>query len=361
MRRKKMNVMILPVGTLCNLRCKYCYHLGGVDRKITIMSEEVLWKVISNSAEIADEVDFLWHGGEPLLAGRSFYTKALLMQREIHFRGMVRNIIQTNATLVDDAWADFLTQNNFLVGVSLDGPELINDSCRITKDGRGTYKKVIRGIRKIQERQKNVGCIALVTKFNVCHPEEVWENIRRLGIPNLALHFCSATRWGNSDEITPTAEETLDFCKKLFDLWIEDDDPSFRIRNFVNVIRADNGAKPLDCAHQSSACKFFIAVDEQGNVFPCHRFANDITKSIGHIKDQGLATILDSSKKIYAQMMALPNTCRKCRYLKACGNGCAYERLMANGSFKTRNPHCAINSGLIRYIQNWEKQQESAS
>jgi len=361
MKRKKMNVMVLPVGTSCNLACRYCYHFGKVGEKIAVMSEEVLSRVINGATEIADDVDFLWHGGEPLLAGRDFYAKALLLQKNINFRGQIKNIIQTNATLMDDTWADFLTQNNFGVGISLDGPESMNDQCRITKDGKGTFRKVVEGIKKIQARRRNVGCITLATKYNVCNPEEVWKNARELKIPNLALHFCSSTRWGNSDEITPSPQETLEFCKKLFDLWVKEDDPSFRIRNFVNVIRADNGAKPLDCAHQSSACRFFVAIDRQGNVFPCHRFANDINQSIGNVCERSLADVIDSSQKTYSQMMALPRDCKRCKSLKACGNGCAYERLMANGAFRTKSPHCEVNRKLISHIQKWERKCVGAS
>ncbi|MCX6813033.1 MAG: radical SAM protein [Candidatus Azambacteria bacterium] len=357
MKRKKMNVMILPVGVSCNLNCKYCYHSGLVNTKVEVMPENVLSRIIRGTTELADDVDFFWHGGEPLLARESFYRKALLMQKETRFTGIVRNIIQTNATLINDKWADFLTKNHFLIGVSIDGPKSLHDLCRVNKGNKGTYNEVVRGVRKIQERQRNVGCIALITRYNVCHPEEVWRNIRTLGISNLALHFCSSTRWGNSDEFMSSPKETVAFCKKLFNLWVKEDDPSFRIRNFVNVIRADNGSKPLDCAHQSNACRFFIAIDQQGNAFPCHRFANDVTKRIGNINNQELKDILDSSKEVYAEMAALPNDCKRCKHLKACGNGCAYERLIANGLFRTKHPACAINKNIIRHIQNWENKQ----
>ncbi|MEK7520960.1 MAG: radical SAM protein, partial [Patescibacteria group bacterium] len=277
-KKEKMNVMVLPVSTSCNLSCKYCYHSNEVNRKISKMSDEILRKIIVEAAELASDIDFIWHGGEPLLAGRNFYKRALFFQNEARFSGKIRNIIQSNATLIDDDWADFLSENNFLVGTSIDGPRALHNACRVNKRNGGTFSGVVGGLKKIQERKKNVGCITLITTRNVNHPEEVFKTIRELKIPNLALHFCASTSSHNSDDFIPFQENVLRFLKKLFKLWTDADDPLFRIRNFVNVIRANNGAKALDCAHQADACKFFVAIDASGNVFPCHRFSHDLTK-----------------------------------------------------------------------------------
>lgn len=354
-KRKKMNVMILPVGTSCNLACKYCYHSDEVNKKISVMPDGILRKIIRESAELANEIDFIWHGGEPLLAGKSFYEKAVSFQNETRFSGKIKNIIQTNATLIDDDWADFLTRNDFLVGVSIDGPRILHDACRVNKRECGTFIGVVDGLKKIQERKKNVGCITLITTRNVNYPEEVFRIMRELKIPNMALHFCASTFSRNSDDFIPTQKSVLRFLKKLFRLWTDADDPSFRIRNFVNVIRANNGAKALDCAHQSDACKFFVAIDAVGNVFPCHRFSHDLTKRIGNITTSNLSEILESSKGIYASMSELPANCKKCQHLAACGNGCAYERFVARGSFNSRHPNCWTNKKITSHIKRWEK------
>ena len=125
-RPTAFSTMVKPAGSACNLDCSYCYYLdkaiqyGG---KEAVMSDELLREYIRQyiTANAAPEVTFCWHGGEPLLLGLDFYKKAMAWQRDYSNGKKIVNTIQTNATLIDDRWAEFFRMNNFLVGVSLDG------------------------------------------------------------------------------------------------------------------------------------------------------------------------------------------------------------------------------------------------
>ena len=130
--------MVKPVGSACNLDCKYCYYLdkesiyGGREPR---MSDELLESYIRQYIEgnRVDTVTFTWHGGEPMLAGLDFYRRAVALQRKYACGKRIENSLQTNATLIDREWCDFLKEHNFLVGVSIDGPQSIHDGNRLDK------------------------------------------------------------------------------------------------------------------------------------------------------------------------------------------------------------------------------------
>ena len=145
------NIMLKPAGSLCNLGCAYCYYLDKADiygGKEPRMSLEMLETVIREyiAANDVPEVTFNWHGGEPLVLGLDFYRKAMELERKYADGKTVFNTLQTNGTLLTSEWADFLRENRFLVGISIDGPRDIHDKYRKDKGGAGTFDKVIHGI-----------------------------------------------------------------------------------------------------------------------------------------------------------------------------------------------------------------------
>ena len=145
------NIMLKPAGSLCNLKCSYCYYLdkaeiyGGREPRMT---DEMLEHFIREyiSANEVEDVTFNWHGGEPLLMGMDFYRKALEYERKYAEGKKIHNTIQTNGILLDDEWCRFLRDNDFLVGISIDGPEDVHDRYRRDRGGAPTFRKVIRGV-----------------------------------------------------------------------------------------------------------------------------------------------------------------------------------------------------------------------
>ena len=143
-------VMAKPVGALCNLDCSYCYYLEKEElyreRKTNRMTEDLLEKFTDEyiHSQTTPEVLFTWHGGETLLRGIDFYKKAILYQKKYAGGRLVANSIQTNGILLNDEWCRFFKDNNFLVGISIDGPEHIHDRYRKDKGGRGTFSRVMR-------------------------------------------------------------------------------------------------------------------------------------------------------------------------------------------------------------------------
>ena len=144
---KAFNIMMKPAGSLCNLDCCYCYYLdkadiyGGHEPK---MSEDMLEKAVKSYIEANDieEVTFNWHGGEPLVMGLDFYRKAVELQQKYAGGKIVHNTLQTNGTLIPPEWADFFRENDFLIGISIDGPADIHDKFRKDKGGQNTFRRV---------------------------------------------------------------------------------------------------------------------------------------------------------------------------------------------------------------------------
>lgn len=179
MHLKPFNILIKPVSGNCNLSCEYCYYLnkshnGNVNSK---MNESILRTMIDKylSENPAHEVCFIWQGGEPLLAGLSFFEKVIYYQQKFNVKNkIIKNIIQTNATLINNKWASFLKKNNFLVGVSLDGPEHIHDIYRKNNLHAGSFINVMKGIRKLQDFRVDVNILCTVNNFNYLYPDEVY-------------------------------------------------------------------------------------------------------------------------------------------------------------------------------------------
>ena len=149
-------VMVKPVGSICNLACDYCYYQEKgkfyPEAKNQILSEELLERFIAQymACQTMGEVLFTWHGGEPLMRPLSFYQKALALQRKYAQGRQVANCLQTNGTLLTDEWCRFFRENNFLIGLSIDGPQDIHDHYRRNKQGLPSYYKVRKGIELLK-------------------------------------------------------------------------------------------------------------------------------------------------------------------------------------------------------------------
>ena len=180
------NIMLKPAGSLCNLGCAYCYYLDKADiygGKEPRMDEEMLETVIREyiAANDVPEVTFNWHGGEPLVLGLDFYRKAMDLERKYADGKTVFNTLQTNGTLLTPEWADFLRENHFLVGISIDGPRDIHDKYRKDKGGTGTFDKVLHGIQLLRAHGVEFNTMSTVNKVSEGRGLEVYRFLQSIG------------------------------------------------------------------------------------------------------------------------------------------------------------------------------------
>ena len=180
------NIMIKPAGSLCNLDCKYCYYLdkaeiyGGKEPRMT---EAMLEKVVQEyiSANGVPEVTFNWHGGEPLVLGLDFYRKALEFEKKYADGKVIHNTIQTNGTLLNREWARFFHDNNFLVGISLDGPKDIHDKYRKDKGGFPTFDRVMSGLNILKGEGVEFNTMSTVNHASEGRGLETYLFLREVG------------------------------------------------------------------------------------------------------------------------------------------------------------------------------------
>lgn len=169
-------VMAKPAGARCNLRCTYCYYLEKSNlypaAPAQTMSDELLERFIRDyiAAQAGDAVSFAWHGGETLLRSRDFYRRVIELQRRYADGRQIDNSIQTNGTLLDDAWCEFFRENGWLVGISLDGPPEAHDLYRRDRQGGPTFEAVMRGVALLQKHGVEWNALAVVNRRNADDP-----------------------------------------------------------------------------------------------------------------------------------------------------------------------------------------------
>lgn len=168
--------IVKPVNGMCNLSCSYCYTYRlkqcAVENRMRL---EILKAMIDFFCREQDDIEFIWHGGEPLLAGLDFYRKAVEFQGIWKQQGKkIANFLQTNATLITPEWIRFFVENNFFVGVSLDGPKEVHDQVRHYPNGKGSYDDVIRGINLLHQAVIFNGIICGISTVNHLFPKEIF-------------------------------------------------------------------------------------------------------------------------------------------------------------------------------------------
>lgn len=237
------------------------------------------------------------------------------------------------------------------MSTSVDGYQEAHDANRVYASGSGTHARVLKSISMWRGNGKSIGAVSLVTKASVGHPVKFFEQLKTSGITSCNFHFCSQDE-KNSIETIPDREETARFFKTIFDLWMKDDNPNFPIRNFRNVLRSFCGGKPLDCNSNIDGCWGFIAITANGDVYPCHRYVGRDNFRIGNVLETSLLDIYNDAKITYQEFCSLDEKCEICEWLKVCGNGCAIERFIMKGCFKTTDPECSLKKELFEYIKN---------
>lgn len=274
----QVTLMIKPVGALCNLDCAYCYYLptkevyAGREHRMGLDTLESVFAGFLPAA--GDEVTIVWQGGEPTLAGLAFFEKAVEFQKKYARPGQrIANALQTNATLIDDAWAGFLGAKKFLVGVSVDGPPHLHDRYRLTNAGAGSHDAVMAGLRRLQQHGVEYNILCVLNEANVDKPDEVLGYLLNLG--SRWLQFIPEIVFEPGEkrpaEHCPDPLAYGEFMAHVFDLWFERYRQRVSVRLFDAVLqRLVLGRMPL-CILDGS-CHGQVTVEHNGDVYGCDHF-----------------------------------------------------------------------------------------
>lgn len=370
---KPMYVMLKPVGSKCNLNCDYCYYLEKSDlypNRNQVMSEELLERFTQQyiESQTMPQVMFTWHGGETLMRPLSFYKKAVELQKKYAQGRQIANSIQTNGTLLNDEWCKFFKENNFLVGISIDGPQEFHDEYRRDKMGRPSFHRVMKGIELLKKYDVEFNCMAVVNDYNVDYPLEFYHFFKEIGCQYIQftpiverirknkspLKLATAREKEEEVELAPftvPADKWGTFLCKLFDEWVKEDVGKIFIQIFDSTLANWVGEQPGVCT-MAKTCGHAGVMEFNGDVYSCDHFVFPEYK-LGNIYEKPLASMMYSEEQLTFgndKFDKLPQQCRECEFLFACYGGCPKDRFIRDKyGNKGLNYLC---SGFYKYFSH---------
>jgi len=340
-------LLIKPASAVCNLDCSYCFYLDREadpykELPARVMSEETLERMVDTYLFYSyPQSAFAFQGGEPTLAGLAFFQKLVMFQRQYGRGGQaVSNSIQTNGILIDNNWCDLFLETDWLLGVSLDGPEGIHDLYRLNRGGKGTWRQVMKGVETLQRRNVSFNILCVLSNANVEKPKELYQFFRGVGIEH--VQFIPLAEFhpdGSRMPFTITPEQYGHFLVEMFDLWWPDR-RKFRIRFFDNLAEAFAGMKPGCCAMHES-CDSYVVVEFNGDVFPCDFFVESGWK-LGNVNLDIWPEIARRQRRYdFSQTKSIPHEeCSRCKWQSVCHQGCPKFRHAPHGRFEDLDCFC---------------------
>jgi uncharacterized protein len=335
---REFQIFLKPVGSLCNLDCSYCYYLEKARQpghgSPFLMHEDMLELYIRQHIDASTEpvIFFSWHGGEPLLAGTEFYRKAVALQKKWKPAGRtIINGVQTNGTLLDESWAKFFAEENFRLGISMDGPEDIHDQFRKTKNGTGSFKKVLKGYDLALMHNIDPEILCVLNRENVKHPLPVYRYFKKLGakvMTFLPLVERQPSRDGIASVRSVHPEDFGTFLCDVFDEWFEHDIGKVKIQIIEEALRTAFKQEHTLCIFKP-ICGGVPVVEHTGDFYPCDHYADE-SHRIGNIAEVPLNELLDSApQKVFGlSKLSLPRFCLDCDVLMMCHGECPKNRFI---------------------------------
>ncbi len=350
-RRRPIGVLVKPASSLCNLRCSYCFYLAkqGMypwERGPRLSLETFERFLTSYLAWNGPQLSFAWQGGEPTLMGLDFYESMLQRQGELAPRARVTHALQTNGTLLDRSWAQFLRAHDFLVGVSLDGPPEWHDHYRRDAGDRETHHRVLQGLDHLRGAGVDFNVLTVVQASNVGRPRDLLRYLVRLGLDNLqfiplaeAAPGSDAIAHGGLAPGAIGAAAYGDFLCGLFDAWLEAGTERVRIRFFDNAVQMLLGV-PAEVCQLAPACGGYVVLEHNGDCYPCDFFVEGDWR-LGNIHEMGLEEMLAGERFGHFLTLKpnLPKACLDCRWRPLCHGECPRYRQMSGGDAATSLPH----------------------
>jgi uncharacterized protein len=347
--KKEFQLLIKPAGADCNLACGYCFYRRTAafypEETGRPMPDDVLERMISGYLGLRfDTSVFSWQGGEPTLCGLDFFRKAVELQQTYGAAGQrVGNAFQTNAVLIDDEWARFFAEYDFLVGVSLDGPPDIHNEYRRTVVGSGSAQNVLAAVEHLKRHNVSFNILTLVTQANVQHARPVYQWLVSQGFRYLQFIPC-LERDPDTDKRAVYAIKPGEYGRflcELFDEWYENGFPNISVRLFDSVVNYYvTGVSGL-CTFGSS-CDAYVVIERTGDVYPCDFFVTPEWK-LGNIMEREIDYFIRCGlkQKFAAHKSALCRGCSECEWKLICWGGCIKDRLFPRQDYGAPSYFCA--------------------
>jgi uncharacterized protein len=333
------HLLAKPRGAICNLDCKYCFYLSKEELykgSSFRMTDEMLETYIRQLIESHNvpEVTVAWQGGEPTLMGLDFFRRSIVFEKEYAKPGMkIQNTIQTNGTLINDEWAAFFKENDFLVGLSIDGPREMHDFYRVDRQGEPTFDNVMRGLGFLQKHSVEWNALTTIHHANADHPVEVYRFLRDECKAEF-IQFIPIVERPTPDsnvvtERSTTAEQYGKFLVSVFEEWVRHDVARVYVQMFDVALANWHGEPAGLCVH-SKTCGGALAIEHNGDLYSCDHFVTPEYK-LGNIKEKHMLNLVSSEPQVKFgndKFDTLPKYCRECEVRFACHGGCPKDRFI---------------------------------
>lgn len=359
-------LLIKPSSAHCNLNCSYCFYLDKASlyptEKANRMSDNVLEELVKQAMNYSEQsIGLVWQGGEPTLMGLNFFKQAIKMQLRYGKNITIANSLQTNGLLLNSEWADFLAEYNFLVGLSIDGPQHVHDFFRKDAVGQGTWERVFQNAKMLLERKIAVNSLSCVTSYSANYPEEIYGFLYKNGFSNMQFIPVIEIDKENPNKIADfsvSAKDYGEFLCRIFDLWKSDFSygiPKVSVRFFEELFYNYVGYEPPECTFQKE-CGKYLVVEYNGDVYSCDFFVEK-RWLLGNIKHTNLHSLLNSTRQdeFGKQKSVLDNKCISCKWLNYCNGGCIKNRLN-NPEDKGHNHFCESYKMVFEYADSFMKE-----
>ncbi len=352
------HMMAKPSGSDCNLHCAYCFYLekkalypANAPRRMSLDTLEAYVRNYIASHPAGTTVTFAWQGGEPTLMPPAFYETAVRLQRRYGGRHHIANTFQTNGLLVDDLWAEFFAEHDFLVGLSLDGPADVHDRYRLTENKKPSHALAMRALSCLKRHQVRFNVLACVNRHSANEAQRVYSFFLQNGIQfiqfipvierepsapdrasGLTLHGPGGKTPARLTDWSVSPEGYGRFLKTIFDRWVRHDIGNVFVMNFEWALANFMGEPGAGCHHQP-VCGTAVVVEHNGDVFSCDHYVYPEYR-LGNLNVDRLGDLLNlpAQRRFgQAKYTSLPNQCRACGVLRNCWGGCPKHRFTVTG------------------------------
>lgn len=335
------HMMVKPTGSACNLSCDYCFFLkkerlypGSHFRMPDDVQEAYIRQLLE--AHQTPEVTIAWQGGEPTLMGLDFFRRSAELEKKYQKPGTrIENTFQTNGILLDDAWCRFFHANNYLIGLSMDGPRELHDTYRKDKGGQGTFDRVMRAVRLLHKHKVEFNILCTVNAKNADHPLEVYRFFRdELGARYIQLipvvERDNENGFQEGSKITARSvrpKQWGNFLIEIFAEWVKRDVGQTFVLNFDGALAGWLGIAGTVCIF-GPTCGQSMALEHNGDLYSCDHFVEP-NFYLGNILKTSMIELIASDKqRKFGQDKwdKLPQYCRNCEFIHICNGECPKNR-----------------------------------
>ena len=356
---ENLSILIKPVSGSCDSRCRYCFYADITNsREIKnrgAMSLELLELIVQKALTATTKsCAFGFQGGEPTLAGLDFFRALIEFEKKHNTNGVkIFHALQTNGARIDNAWASFLAEHDFLTGLSIDAGKRIHDALRVDISGKGTHSRCMKAARLLSRHGARFNILSVVTKPLASEPDKVYGFYKENNFNFIQFIPCidelgegRAQRPFSLDARTYGA-----FLCRIFDLWHSDliKGRYISIRAFDNYIHMLAGYPPENCG-MAGVCNAYPLIEADGSVYPCDFYAVDALL-LGNIMTHGFDSLLLGSAATGFNLLSRETheTCGECEYYPVCRGGCRRDREpLINGALSL-NKYCEAYKAFFKH------------